>query len=116
MQLLRNDRVARSVLTGRGGKMVQAKTAPDGSLQELVARYPAAGIDQARTHFTRLTLRLQAGQWIAEMQTVPFGSQVRLSQREHSQFALCRHRRSRSSRQRGQPAGRDFLGRDRLPP
>lgn len=79
VQLLRNDRVARSVLTGRGGKMVQAKTAPDGSLQELVARYPAAGIDQARTHFTRLTLRLQAGQWIAEMQTVPFGSQVRLS-------------------------------------
>lgn len=79
VQMLRNDRVARLVLTGRGGKMVQAKTAPDGSLQELVARFPAASSDQARTHFTRLTLRQQAGQWTAEMNSVPFGSQVRLS-------------------------------------
>jgi murein DD-endopeptidase MepM/ murein hydrolase activator NlpD len=79
VQMLRNDRVARSVLSGRGGKMVQAKTAPDGSLQELVARFPAASSDQARTHFTRLTLRHQAGQWTAEMNSVPFGSQVRLS-------------------------------------
>ncbi len=79
LQMLRHDRIARSLLAGRGGKMVQAKTAPDGSLQELVARFPAAGADQARTHFTRLTLRQQAGQWAAEMQTVPYGTQVRLS-------------------------------------
>lgn len=79
VQMLRHDRIARSLLAGRGGKMVQAMTAPDGSLQELVARFPAAGADQARTHFTRLTLRQQAGQWAAEMQTVPYGTQVRLS-------------------------------------
>ena len=79
VQMLRHDRVARSLLAGRGGKMVQAQTAPDGSLQELVARFPAADADQARTHFTRLTLRQQAGQWTAEMQTVPYGTQVRLS-------------------------------------
>lgn len=79
VRMLRTDPVARSLLQGRGGKMVQVKTAPDGTLQELVARFPAAGSEQARTHFTRLSLRPQAGQWMAEMQTVPFGKQVRLS-------------------------------------
>ena len=78
-QMLRHDRIARSVLAGRGGKMVQAKTGPDGSLLELVARFPAASGDQARTHFTRLSLRQQAGQWNAEIQSVPYGTQVRLA-------------------------------------
>jgi murein DD-endopeptidase MepM/ murein hydrolase activator NlpD len=79
VQMLRHDRIARSVLAGRGGKMVQAKTGPDGGLLELVARFPAAPGDQARTHFTRLSLRQQAGQWSAEMQAVPYGTQVRLA-------------------------------------
>ncbi len=79
VQMLRHDRVARLVLAGRGGKMVQARATPEGGLQELVARFPVAQGDQARTHFTRLSLRLRAGQWSAEMQAVPYGTQARLA-------------------------------------
>ena len=77
--LLRTDSRARVILGGRGGKMVQAKVAANGTLQELVARFPAVGTDTSRTHFTRLTLSKTDGQWLAQMQAVPFGTQVRLA-------------------------------------
>ena len=75
---LRSDPTARLLLAGRGGKMVQVRASADGRLQELVARYPAERGDQARTHFTRLTVGTVAGRWLAQLQTVPLGTQVRM--------------------------------------
>jgi murein DD-endopeptidase MepM/ murein hydrolase activator NlpD len=76
---IRSDPTARLVLTGRGGKMVQAQTSADGSLKELVARFPVDGADQARKQFTRLTLNRIDGHWLAQLQNAPFGAQMRLA-------------------------------------
>ena len=51
---LRRNRVARELLAGRSGKMVQVRTDASGQLDELVARYPARSVAQLTTHFTRL--------------------------------------------------------------
>ncbi|MEO5733922.1 MAG: M23 family metallopeptidase [Rubrivivax sp.] len=76
---LRTDPVARLVLAGRGGKMVQAETASDGSLTQLTARFPALDGEQARTHFTRLTMAQVSGQWQARIETAPFETRTRLA-------------------------------------
>ena len=77
---LRTDFTARQVLGGRGGKMVQARTAADGSLQELVARYPSEQPEQLTTHFMRLALlRGEDGRWRATSRTVPYAAQTRLA-------------------------------------
>ena len=77
---LRSDNVARQVLTGRGGKMVQARAAADGSLQDLVARFPTGQAEQVSTHFTRLALlRGEDGRWRATARTVPYAAQTRLA-------------------------------------
>ncbi len=79
-QFLRSDTLARQVIAGRGGKMVQARAGADGALQELVARYPSELSEQARTHFTRLTLlRGSDGRWQSSVATVPYSSQMRLA-------------------------------------
>jgi murein DD-endopeptidase MepM/ murein hydrolase activator NlpD len=61
---VRNDPLARKLLSGRG-KMLQARVAADGKLLELVARYPAENSAESpelsKTHFSRLTLRRSAG-------------------------------------------------------
>lgn len=54
---LRQDRDARRLLEGHSGKLVQARTDADGSLLELVARFPALDPQRVATHFTRLTIR-----------------------------------------------------------
>ncbi len=76
---LRTDGTARLLLAGRAGKMVQARTAADGTLQELVARYPAERGELAKTHFTRMTWVRLEGRWQAQLQSVPFAAQVRLA-------------------------------------
>ncbi len=76
---LRSDSTARLVLTGRGGKMVQAQADASGSLQELVARFPAERAEQAQTHFTRLTMSRIGGRWLARLATVPYTTQQRLA-------------------------------------
>ena len=73
-QYLRNDPVARMLLTGRGGKMVQAELRNDGSLLTLVARYPSDRAEEARTHFKRLELTQVDGRWMAQIRTVPYAS------------------------------------------
>jgi murein DD-endopeptidase MepM/ murein hydrolase activator NlpD len=78
-RFLRTDATARKLLAGRSGKMVQARAASDGALEELVARYPAERSEQARTHFTRLTLTQAEGRWQAQLQTEPYGAQMRLA-------------------------------------
>ena len=77
---LRTDFTARQVLAGRGGKMVQARTVADGSLQELVVRYPSDQPEQLSTHFIRLTLlRAEDGRWRATVGAVPYAAQTRLA-------------------------------------
>ncbi|NZD45931.1 M23 family metallopeptidase [Sphaerotilus sulfidivorans] len=59
-QFLRTDPAARTILSGRPGKMLQAvteSTPGGGQLQELVVRGPAADSAQNSTHFTRITVR-----------------------------------------------------------
>jgi len=75
---LRSDPVARRLVGGRGGKMVQAQVRQDGELLQLIARYPAEKPEQAKTHFTRLTMSRQSGAWQTQVETVPLSSQVRL--------------------------------------
>lgn len=78
-RFIRSDSTAKQLMTGRAGKMVQVRTGADGQLQELVARFPSAKTEQARTHFNRLTLSLFGGQWIAQLQSVAYGAQTRLA-------------------------------------
>jgi murein DD-endopeptidase MepM/ murein hydrolase activator NlpD len=77
---LRTDYQARQLLAGRGGKMVQVSTGADGSLQELVGRFPSDAGDTARSHFSRLTvLRGPDGRWMSSLRAVPYGSTTRLA-------------------------------------
>lgn len=76
---LRRDPVARKVLEGRGGKMVQVRTDAAGRLEELTARFAApspraaavAGeaIDKVPTHFTRLKVE-RAGNHLFAYSTI----------------------------------------------
>lgn len=75
---LRRDREARRVVDGQGSKMVQARTAADGSLLELVARFPALDGQRARTHFTRLTVRRSDAGFTTLLETAPLVPQTRL--------------------------------------
>ena len=76
---LRSDPTARLVLAGRGGKMVQAETASDGSLTQLIARFPALNDDLVRTHFTRLTMRKAGDRFTTQIETEAFGMRTRLA-------------------------------------
>ncbi len=76
---LRSDATARLLLAGRGGRMVQAHTDADGTLRELVGRFPAERAEQAKTHFTRLTMSRIDGRWLARLETVPLGTRLRLA-------------------------------------
>ena len=86
---LRNDPVARKVLTGRPGKMVQARTDASGRLTQLVARYAAEQSEQFGTHFTRVVVEREDGVLSAKVETAPLASQVRLGSGHitHSLFA-----------------------------
>ena len=79
VSFLRSDATARSLLEGRGGKMVQLRADASGRLLELVARYPAQRTEQQGTHFTRLTLARDGSAWRASEQAVPLQGQVRLA-------------------------------------
>jgi murein DD-endopeptidase MepM/ murein hydrolase activator NlpD len=75
---IRSDRDARRLIEGRGGKMVQVRAADEGSLIELVARFPALDSAQQLTHFTRLTIARVDGQLQTRLETAPLLAQVRL--------------------------------------
>jgi murein DD-endopeptidase MepM/ murein hydrolase activator NlpD len=76
---LRRDPVARKLLEGRAGKMVQVRANAEGQLLQLTARYPADNPDQLNTHFTRLTITAAApGSWQVKLETVPLQAQVKL--------------------------------------
>jgi murein DD-endopeptidase MepM/ murein hydrolase activator NlpD len=75
---LRTDPIARKLLEGRGGKMVQVQTDEYGALTELVARYAPANAEQLATHFTRLSINRAAGKLVAAVETAPLAAQVRM--------------------------------------
>lgn len=75
---LRRDRDARRIIDGQGNKMVQARTDADGSLIELVARFPALDSQRAKTHFTRLTISRSEAGFRTLLETAPLVPQTRL--------------------------------------
>ncbi len=75
---LRNDPVAKKLLEGRGGKMIQVRTNAAGELDELVARYAAINTDQLTTRFTRLRVQRKAGQFLATLESAPLAAQIRM--------------------------------------
>lgn len=75
---LRSDALARRVVQGRGGKLVEATADASGHLQQLVVRYPTEKADQRQTHFTRLTVDRIDGRWQSKIETAPLVAGVRL--------------------------------------
>ncbi|HSN33613.1 MAG TPA: M23 family metallopeptidase [Ideonella sp.] len=75
---LRGDPLGRRILEGRAGKMVQARVADDGTLESLVARYPAERGDSSSGQFTRLTVERTGDTLAARVETVPLGKRLRL--------------------------------------
>ena len=76
---LRSDPQARQMLSGRAGKMVQARVRSDGSLLELVARFPTDQSELAKTYFTRLRMtRGDDGSWRTESNLAAYATQMRL--------------------------------------
>jgi murein DD-endopeptidase MepM/ murein hydrolase activator NlpD len=76
---MRSDAIARRLLDGRGGKMVQARAGSDGALIELVARYAAPDSAQREPQFTRLTVQHRDGRWSSRAEVAPLVAQVRLA-------------------------------------
>lgn len=77
-QFLRTDSVARRVLQGRAGKMIQISADASGRVEQLVARFPAEKSDQQATHFSRLTISRDTLGLTARLETVPLQAQTRL--------------------------------------
>ena len=76
---LRRDRLARQLLDGRGGKMVQARAGANGALIELVARYAAPDSAQRAPQFTRLSVAQVQGRWASRSELAPLVGQIRLA-------------------------------------
>jgi murein DD-endopeptidase MepM/ murein hydrolase activator NlpD len=75
---IRQDPLARRLVQGRGGKLVQATADENGHLRQLVARYPAEKSGQRLTHFTRLTLDKVNGRWQVRSEVGELSTGVRL--------------------------------------
>jgi murein DD-endopeptidase MepM/ murein hydrolase activator NlpD len=75
---LRYNPIARKVLEGRSGKVIEVRTDATGKLAELVARYAASNPDEINTRFTRLRIQRVAGQLQASIETAPLAAQVRM--------------------------------------
>lgn len=78
-RFLRADAVARQLLEGRSGKMVQVRLDRHGALRELVARYPVTGGEQADSHFNRLRVEATDSGWRATRDVVPLTTSTRLA-------------------------------------
>jgi len=76
---LRSDALAKRLLDGQPGKMVQARAASNGALLELVARYAAADNARREPQFTRLSLTRQGDRWVSRTEVLPLVAQVRLA-------------------------------------
>jgi murein DD-endopeptidase MepM/ murein hydrolase activator NlpD len=80
LAVLRNDATVRRLFDGRAGRSVQVRLRADGSLQELVGRFPARAPEQMATHFTRLSVARDAtGQLTVNEEAAPLQSQIKLA-------------------------------------
>ncbi|MDN3921162.1 M23 family metallopeptidase [Pelomonas sp. PFR6] len=78
-QFLRSDPLARRILQGRVGKMVQLSADASGQVQSIVVRFPAEKAEQQATHFSRLSIARGAdATFSATIETAPLQPQVRL--------------------------------------
>jgi murein DD-endopeptidase MepM/ murein hydrolase activator NlpD len=76
---LRQHPVLQRWFDGRAGRSVQMRLRADGSLQQMVARFPARNAEQAATHFTRVTAtRNAAGGFDVREDEAALQSQVKL--------------------------------------
>jgi murein DD-endopeptidase MepM/ murein hydrolase activator NlpD len=66
------------LLDGNAGNMVQVRSAANGSLTELVARFPALEATQSESHFSRLTIARVDGQFTATLETAALVPQARI--------------------------------------
>jgi murein DD-endopeptidase MepM/ murein hydrolase activator NlpD len=76
---MRADPLARRLLDGRAGKMVQAQATANGTLRKLVARYAAADDAHKQPQFTRLSLQRGPGGWSSRVELAPLVGQARLA-------------------------------------
>ncbi|HET9820456.1 MAG TPA: peptidoglycan DD-metalloendopeptidase family protein [Burkholderiaceae bacterium] len=77
---LRSDPTARRLIDGRAGRVVQARATEDGTLIELIGRFPAQRAEQMGTHFTRISvIREGTGALAAREETAELQSQLRLA-------------------------------------
>jgi len=77
-RFFRVDRDARRLIDGRSGKLVQVRSAADGSLLELVVRFPALEPGRLGSHFSRLTVSRVNGKFSSRLETAALVPQVRL--------------------------------------
>ena len=77
-RFLRSDALARKMLQGRS-KMLQVQTTGDGKVVELVARFAADNPDQARSHFTRLSVTRAEGRLYSRIETAALTASTRLA-------------------------------------
>jgi murein DD-endopeptidase MepM/ murein hydrolase activator NlpD len=75
---LRSDALAKRVLQGRPGKMVQAVADAEGRVESLVVRFPAERSEQLNSHFSRLSIKRGAAGFSAQLEAVPLLTQVKL--------------------------------------
>lgn len=75
---LRKDELARRVLQGRPGKMVQAVADASGRVESLTVRFPAERSEQANTHFSRLSIKRGEQGFSAQLEAVPLRAEVKL--------------------------------------
>jgi hypothetical protein len=71
---LRRDKLARELLSGRSGKMVQVRADTSGQMDELVARYPTRSAAQFTTHFTRLRITRAGKHFDVRIETAPLAA------------------------------------------
>jgi murein DD-endopeptidase MepM/ murein hydrolase activator NlpD len=76
---MRQNNDTRRLFEGRAGKQMLARVSADGRPLELVARFAPPNVEQANTHFTRLTIERVGDQWRANSEVAPLGSQMRVA-------------------------------------
>jgi murein DD-endopeptidase MepM/ murein hydrolase activator NlpD len=78
-EFMSTDPLARRLLDGRSGKMVQARATATGMLVELVARSAAPDDAQRQPRFSRLSVKHVNGQWHSQLDLAPLEGQTRLA-------------------------------------
>jgi len=77
-KFLRSDALGRTVLAGRGGKLVQLSADADGTVQSIVVRYPVDDAAQASRRFERLTIARGADGFTARLEQAALQTELRM--------------------------------------